>query len=106
MASSTPIPYRPLGIIKNLTETLGHEITHCYEDLIFMAHNAFLLRMEKTPEDVSILFNMECEAEKRVELSNAFIETAKNFGLNIIPAGTYSLKENKESNTIDIEFQE
>lgn len=104
MDSSTAIPYRPLGIIKNITDSLGHEITHCYEDLIFMAHNAFLLRMEETPEDVSLFFNVDCEQDKREQLTQSFSETGKNFGLKIIPAGTYSLKPNEENNTIDIEF--
>lgn len=106
MTVSQPIPYRPFGIIKTLLEKLGFQVTHYYEDLVFIEHNAFLLRMEEIAEDVSLLFNTESEQQKRDEIAQIFQQEGRAAGLNIVVAGTYQMKANKEKSTIDIAFQE
>lgn len=30
------IPFRPLGILTTALESLGYQVTHCYEDLVFI----------------------------------------------------------------------
>lgn len=40
-----PLPYRPLGYIREVVNQLGLEVTYIYEDLVYIEHNAFLLQM-------------------------------------------------------------
>jgi hypothetical protein len=106
VSTSEKIAYRPLGIISNCLAELGLEVTHCYEDLIFVQHNAFLLRMEKKGEDVSLFFNVDSDPAKREEIAASLRTQGSTHGLVVKEQGTYQLTEDEENNTIDIEFFE
>ena len=58
------VPYRPLGLIMEAVELMGLEVTHAYEDLVFISHNAFLLRMGSEGQQVYLYFNEGCEPEQ------------------------------------------
>ncbi len=105
MTSKGPVPFRPLGILKNLIEKLGFEVTHCYEDLVFVGHNAFLLRMEEKGEEVSLVFNTESDIDKRNEITERFITEGKVYNLVISCAGTYQITPKETDGTITLEFQ-
>jgi hypothetical protein len=100
------VPYRPLGLIKTILEKLGYEISHCYEDLIFVNHNAFLLRMEEKGEDVSVLFNVDCTPAACEEATKSLFDAGREMHLNITPAGTYEIVPDEENATLDIHFNE
>ena len=44
------LPYRPLGLVKQLLEEIGIEVTYAYEDLVFVQHNPILLQFGKVGE--------------------------------------------------------
>jgi len=106
VTSKAPIPYRPLGILKTLMESLGFEVTHCYEDLVFIEHNAFLLRMEEKGEEVSLLFNTESDVDKRDEIAELIKTVGKTHNLTISCSGTYQMTPNEVDGTINLEFLE
>ena len=106
MTHITPIPFRPLGIIKTFLESLGHQVTHCYEDLIFVEHNAFLLRMEEKGEDVGLFFNCESEADQRPGIAATLISAGSHYRLNIRQQGTYRLTANETNSSLSLEFLE
>ncbi len=106
MTGKVMIPYRPLGLLKTVVESLGFEVTHCYEDLVFIEHNAFLLRMEERGELVSLFFNVVSDLEKRKEIAERFIDEGKTHDLVISCPGTYQMTANDADGTIRLEFQE
>lgn len=106
MTSKEAIPFRPLGILKGLVEKLGFEVTHCYEDLVFVEHNAFLLRMEAIGEQVSLIFNTESDINKRNDITERFVSEGKAQNLVISCAGTYLMTANERDGTLTLEFQQ
>ena len=106
MTSNQPVPFRPLGILKTLMEALGFEVTHCYEDLVFVEHNAFLLRMEEKGEEVSLLFNTESDVDKRDEIEEQLKIAGKAHNLVISCSGSYQMTPNEADGTINLEFKE
>lgn len=86
------IPLRPFGIIKNLIEAVGLDVSYAYDDLVFIDHNAFLLQMgEDKGEDLGVWFNEESNpADRPVVLSQLQAEGAKLL-LDVYEKGTYSL---------------
>ncbi len=104
LPSQQTIPYRPLGIVKNLTESLGFVISHTYEDLIFIEHNAFLLRMEEVGDKVSIIFNDESEQDKRAVIAEAVRLEGIKHNLDVSEQGTYTMKANETGDSFDIVF--
>ena len=106
MSTNDTVPFRPLGILKMVLENIGFEVTHCYEDLVFIEHNAFLLRMEEKGEDISLLFNSESDIDKRGEIAELLKNSGETHNLVIARAGTYTMIPNRTDGTINLEFQE
>lgn len=105
MGNSIPISYRPLGIITEVVEKMGLDVTYAYEDLAFISHNAFLLRMGNQGELVHLYFNQESEADKRQQVQDQLTTLGDDYGLKIINSGTYIMKQ-REDEQVDIHFQE
>lgn len=53
---------KQLGIVRNIVESVGMEIGHAYDDLIFLDHNAFLLQF--TDEENRVIIHCNSEADK------------------------------------------
>ena len=106
MTNNQPVPFRPLGILKMVLETLGFEVTHCYEDLVFIAHNAFLMRMEAKGEEISLFFNTLSDLDKRDEIEALLKNEGKTHNLIISRSGTYQITPNGADGTINIEFKD
>ena len=99
------IPYRPLGLIIEAIESMGLEVTHAYEDLVFVSHNAFLLRMGSKGEMVHMYFNEESEPDKRPLLHEQLSSLGAERGLKILWSGTYTM-EQRDDEHVDIHFAE
>ena len=104
LPSQQAVPYRPLGLVKNLMECLGFVISHSYEDLIFIEHNAFLLRMEEVGEKVSIIFNDDSDKDKRAGIAEAVRLEGIKHNLEVSEQGTYTMKANEAGDSFDIVF--
>lgn len=87
------IPFKPLGIIKEMLEGIGLEITYVYDDLLFIDHNAFLLRMGESGEDIQLYFNTESSVEKRDDIANLLTECGRQYRFAVKRRGTYSILE-------------
>lgn len=94
---------RPLGIVKELIEELGHEITYAYDDLIFVNHNDFLLQFSDEAGKLDLFFNTECPKEESVAISALLVTGALTKGLEITSKGTYSMTEQPDD-TLQITF--
>jgi len=99
------IPYRPLGIITEAVEAMGLEVTYAYDDLVFVEHNAFLLRMGEKGEQVYLYFNEDSNSDSRGEMTRQLASQASPKGLQIMNSGTYVMKP-RDDEQLDIHFNE
>ena len=98
------IPSRPLGVIKDLIESIGLDITYAYEDLIFIEHNAFLLQMAQEGTDLGIWFNTESNVEDRPNILAQLQQSGGTLGLDIDVKGTYTMEPQNEEESFRIVF--
>lgn len=98
-------PYRPLGLISSLVDEMNLNVTYAHEDLVFVEHNAFLLKMEDVGERVSLYFNEESDETKRNPVSESLTEKGAGKGLSIIERGTFSMKQ-KDDKNLEIVFND
>lgn len=87
------VPLKPLGIIKEMLDGIGLDITYAYEDLVFVEHNAFLLKMGKSGEDIRLYFNTDSSMEKRNDITNLLIECGRQYRFVVDRKGTYSIMQ-------------
>ena len=99
------VPFRPLGIITEVVEQMGLDVTYAYEDLAFISHNAFLLRMGDLGKDVHLYFNEESDAAERSTITEQLTQLASARDLTIINSGTYGMKS-RPDDQLDIHFIE
>lgn len=99
------IPYRPLGLISTLVDRIDLSVTYAHEDLVFVKHNAFVLKMEDVGERVSIYFNEESESAERGAIAETLIAKGAEMGLAIVERGTFVMKQ-KDDKNLEICFQQ
>ncbi len=99
------VPLKPLGIIKEMLDGIGLDITYAYEDLVFVEHNAFLLKMGKSGEDIRLYFNTDSSMEKRNDITNLLKECGRQYRFVVDRKGTYSIMQ-KDQNELQLHFFE
>jgi len=87
------IPYRPLGLVKNIIEGLGAEISYVYEDLIFIKHNHFLLRFGEVGDTLFFHRNDEIPQEEGAGHFTVLQREAAGQGISLVPDDSYTLSE-------------
>jgi hypothetical protein len=100
------VPYRPLGLIKEVIETTGLEITHVFEDLVFIEHNTYLLQMGERGEDVRLYFNSESTADMRGDIAFHLAEEGGKHGLTVERCGTFRMAQDEGEASFQLEFLE
>lgn len=86
------IAKNPLGMIMNMVEAMGLEVTYAYDDLVFVAHNAFLLQMTQTPREVNFYFNQQTDPNMRDTLARKLSDHGQEKGLLLINKGFFTLE--------------
>ncbi|MBN2711118.1 MAG: hypothetical protein JXR97_01595 [Planctomycetes bacterium] len=99
------VPYRPITRVVEIVKSTGLEVTHAYEDLVFVEHNAFLLKMGDKGEELFLYFNNESEKEKRTEIAKKIIEEGAEREMIVYRKGTYSVTQ-KDSEELELVFDD
>lgn len=99
------LPYRPLGVVKQLLEEIGFAITYAYEDLVFIEHNPFLLQFGKTGDLLFFSANVETGEEEARQQFAAIQAQAGAQGMSLRHRGRYRLSE-AEGENLSLEFFE
>lgn len=95
---------KPLGLIMNMIEAMGLEVTYAYDDLVFVAHNAFVLQMADDPKLVHLYFNQTSLPEHHDALTEKLSSHAKTNGLTINRAGLFTTEQQPDSEEFTINF--
>jgi hypothetical protein len=99
------LPYRPLGVVKQLLEEVGMDITYAYEDLVFIRHNPCLLQFGREGEMLFFYASVETGAAKAKELFSAIQAKALGQGITLVYRGRYRLSQ-AEGECLSLEFIE
>lgn len=100
------IPYRPLGHIREVITAMGLEVTHAFDDLVFIEHNAFLLQMEEEGEKVSLYFNTDSDVNVRHDIATKLAEFGATQQLFITRKGTYTVIEGADEDSFQLAFNQ
>lgn len=100
------VPYRPLGHIREVVGALGLAVTYTFEDLVYVEHNAFLLRMGEPPEMVYLYFNTASNPQEREEITRKLQSAGHGCLIEIQRSGTYTMTPRPDEEQIEIAFHE
>ena len=99
--------YRPLGIVKEIIEQTGLEVTHVYDDLVFVEHSPFLIQFDDdNPDTVRLHFNVDIKTEARDMLERRISDAASERKLQVKTTGRFEMTQREDSEEIDIHFLE
>jgi len=94
---------RPYGTVVEMLQIIGLDVTHEYEDLIFVTHNLFILKFAENATGMDLYFNEDIEEEKAQSLMAQLEALGELHGLSIAYKGAFSLEEN-EDETLSVSF--
>jgi len=98
------IQMRPLGLVMELVAKLGLEVTYAYDDLVFVAHNAFLFRFTGSGPFVDLVFNVDCPEDEQEKLATEIISLAGGLDLIVTRRGQYELAQNEDGENMSLTF--
>ncbi len=99
------VQLRPLGEARNIIEGMELEITHVHDDLIFIEHNAFLMRFDDECENNLFLhFNEDCEPDKIDSITAEITKRAEKEGFTIMKDQMYKMRQKEETEELEIVF--
>ncbi len=96
---------RPLGITKDILESIGLNIAHTYDDLVFVEHNPFLVQFDdENPSSLKIFFNAECNPEAAQEIEKNLKIAADQRDFSIVNCGRYEMQQKEGTEEIELKF--
>ena len=98
------MPYRPLGLVREMLASMGLTPTYAFEDLVFVEHNAFLLQFEDEGETVGLHVNAECPDPELDPLVGRAVQAGAAVGLTVVMRGRYEMRANEGDDTFSVHF--
>ncbi|WP_319765215.1 hypothetical protein [Maridesulfovibrio sp.] len=96
---------RSLGIVKDILAAMGLNITHTYDDLVFVDHNAFMIQFDdENPSSLNIFFNIDCEKGVAGDLEQSLAAAAAERDFSIVKSGHFEISPKERSEEIEIKF--
>nr|WP_320133778.1 hypothetical protein [uncultured Holophaga sp.] len=95
-----------LGRTQNIVkEATGLEVTHFYDDLVFVDHSAFLIQFDrKDLKHFTVHFNMDCPPADRIKLFSSLHDKATKEGLTCNLGQLFTLEQVEDKEEIQILF--
>lgn len=96
---------RPLGVTKDLLESIGLNITHAFDDLVFVEHNPFLIQFDdRSPDTLKVFYNVDCPTEAASEIEKLLTDAAKQRDLLIDISGRFDMEQKEGTEEIELKF--
>ncbi len=97
--------FRPLGKLKNVIEHLDVDISHTYEDLVFLEHTAYIIRFDdKVYQNLYLHFNEECPDNDAKEIFENFKIQASKEGFHSSLDQKFKLEQVEGKEELRLEF--
>lgn len=88
-----------------LQEATGLEVSHTYDDLVFVEHTAFLVQFDRNDLDrFTCHFNLDCPPSDRIKLFSRIHEAAGKAGLACALGQLFSLEQVEGKEEIRVLF--
>ena len=97
------LPYRPLGVVKKILDTMGIEISYAYEDLVFITHNHFLLQFGEVGADMSFYRNVEITSAEGSFQHGVLAKSFAEEGISLRDNGSYTMTA-QDDDTVSVSF--
>ncbi len=98
-------PFNHNTRLKTAVEKLGLHDMYILDDLVVEKHDAYLLKVGKTGEDIFLYCNEDKRESERDAIVSKIIIAGEYRGLRIKMAGLCSLHE-IDKNAVEVEFKE
>lgn len=96
---------RSLPIAEEIIKATGLQMTYPYDDLVFVEHNAFILRFnEKDPEQFFVHFNRDCFESNKNDLLRVMERRANDLGAVLVNDKLYSLDQKEGTEEMELKF--
>lgn len=97
-----------IGKVKQIVEeATGLDITHFYDDIVFVEHSPFIIVFDESdPDNFFCYFSMDCGADERVSIFKNISEAAFRNGMKCSDTGRFEMSQVDGKEELEIKFYE
>jgi len=95
---------RELGLVREVLEGAGMELSYAYDDLVFVGHNGFLLQFTDWQRELLIHTNVEAKADEMAGAIGMLQQKASDVGLVFSLGKQYRITPSSGGESIQLEF--
>jgi hypothetical protein len=96
---------KPLGIVKEITDSVGIEVSYVYDDLVFVDHNAFFFQFTDKNNAVVLHVNKDAD-EQEIFRSIGLMNDAESLRDVVIMKGKYYTLVQADDEKVRLEFMD
>ncbi len=97
------IQKRALGVVKEILEEAGYELSYAYDDLVFADNTAFLIQFDEKNHELNLFFNKDCYNNKILGIEEQLKKSFNKKGFYVDFKGFFTLVE-KENEELELKF--
>ncbi len=94
---------RPLGVVTEIVESAGIDVSYAYEDLVFLEHPGFLLQFTGSADEVLIHINRDMKEDTLAEMLSRLQQEAKEHSMVFKTGNIFRIRQAEEE-TVELEF--
>lgn len=95
--------HRPLGTVLEILQALDLDVTHQYDDMVFVSHNLFIIKFTQDDTLLDLYFNEDIDEEKAQRLMAQLEGVGELHRMVIQYKGAYAITENDDE-SVSVEF--
>ena len=96
---------KPLGIVKEIVEANGIEISYVYDDLVFVDHNVFLFQFADKNNTIVLHRNKDADEQEVLVLIGLMNDAAASRDMVIVKGKYYTLVQ-ADGENVRLEFMD
>ena len=95
--------FRPLGIVKEVIQAAGMQVTYTYDDLVFIEHNPIIVQFDdNNKKNLKVYFNVDCETVVVQKIEKKLNDAATEREFTIAKTGEFEMVQKKGSEETEI----
>lgn len=83
---------------------MGLEVTHQYDDIVFVEHSAFIFQFDDESDSVKLYFNRDCSHEDSLKIEKSVMELAVNNKITVERKGSFTMEQVEGEENIELKF--
>jgi hypothetical protein len=85
-----------MDLITDIVQQIGLDVVYEHKDMVFVSHNAFILRCTANAHHIDLYFNEQIEEQKAQHLLSQIGDAGSRYGIQIFYKGAFTFGQDAQ----------